>query len=385
MEQKFSKKPDPGCSVAYNQPSFMTSNPNKEYYPFLDGLRALAAFWVLLHHLFVQWELYDYFGKGLSGIYPLVTVGFFGVDVFFVISGFLITGLLLPELKETVNLKRFYVRRFLKIVPHYYAVVLLSVLFLGPTLLEEPSFISYGLFFQNYFGTIDILSHTWSLAVEEHFYLIYPLALLLICRLKNNFLSRIKTLIICLTGVIIFQNILRFIILGDTPILSVPELQRPTHLRLDGLALGCLVKALEVLLAEKGFTYAPWIGKMAFLVGGIFFASLFTDLPALGYCDHWYSFSLASLATALIIFAATLNFCPLAPLLNMPFLRWIGRHSYGIYLWHYIILWVFINRIQLPASLANISLYLLITLSLGILTSLTIERYCLRLRQHLAP
>ena len=99
-----------------------------KYYPFLDGLRAFAVLWVLFRHLHSVIDLAFNFGKYDSIFNRIGFLGFLGVDIFFVISGFLITGLLLPDLDDKIRIKRFYSRRFLKIYPHYIFIVLIGFL-----------------------------------------------------------------------------------------------------------------------------------------------------------------------------------------------------------------------------------------------------------------
>ncbi len=140
----------------------------------LDILRCVAVLLVLGHHGFME------------GLWR--EVGWTGVDLFFVLSGFLISGLLFNEYKKTggINLRRFFIRRGFKIYPAFWAMLLGSVLiafayhkhFYGAYWLHEV------LFIQNYLP--GIWRHTWSLAVEEHFYIVLPLLLLAMCRLSKN-------------------------------------------------------------------------------------------------------------------------------------------------------------------------------------------------------
>ena len=163
------------------------------YRPDIDGLRAVAVIAVILFHLNTNW---------LPG-------GFLGVDIFFVISGYLIGGILYRELSTgTFSLKRFYLRRMRRILPAFFAVVVISVL-VGMFLIIPGSNESIALkrtalasvfFAGNLFCALNAgyftayaemqpLNHLWSLAVEEQFYLIYPL----IYNPQNEKLHRIKT------------------------------------------------------------------------------------------------------------------------------------------------------------------------------------------------
>ena len=129
----------------------------KVYYPFLDSFRAIAILWVMLHH----GMLIASFSYSMPYLDKLSAIGFLGVDIFFVISGFLITGLLINDLDNKIRVKRFYVRRFFKIVPHYLTIVLIGFALLPFNLIpEKPAFVSfasYFLFLQNYVPTIGLL------------------------------------------------------------------------------------------------------------------------------------------------------------------------------------------------------------------------------------
>ena len=169
--------------------SELTSDKALAYRPEVDGLRALAVLIVTLYHFDVV---------GFSG-------GYIGVDIFFVISGYLITSIIVDELHQgTFTLRSFYARRIRRILPALLAVTLCSIPFamviLVPRDLEDfgQSVISVGFFFQNflfysesgYFGgpaELKPLLHTWSLAVEEQFYLLFPLLCLLLAKFKVQY------------------------------------------------------------------------------------------------------------------------------------------------------------------------------------------------------
>lgn len=169
----------------------MSNNSIKrmEYYPFLDGMRTLAIAWIFLNHLNYLFRLATGFIQPFSRwIDHFSQIGTFGVDMFFVISGFLISGLLFEDLDSRVRIKRFYVRRAFKILPQYILIVLVGIVSVCFTKIPEGmlvSSLSYFLMFQNFAHSLFPLEHLWSIAVEEHFYFIYPLlALLFGCLIK---------------------------------------------------------------------------------------------------------------------------------------------------------------------------------------------------------
>lgn len=118
--------------------------------------------------------------------------------MFFIISGFLITGILIPDFKMEINIARFYKRRFFKIVPQFYILIIFTI-FLSVVLTrfgvidENFSFkkiISYFLFTHNYTEPLILLAHMWSIAIEEHFYLVYPLIIYLVFKVTKNSQAR---------------------------------------------------------------------------------------------------------------------------------------------------------------------------------------------------
>ena len=176
--------------------------------------------------------------------YPYVAflekVGWAGVDLFFVLSGFLISGLLFAELKSrgTIRIGRFYVRRGFKIYPAFYALLLLTTLAFA-NYRNRYDFLREALFLQSYWHVEwpHAWPHTWSLAVEEHFYIFLPLLLLALARFKKlRWIPAISValLVICLS--------LRMFAVGRNPRLE--EILCPTHLRADALFLGVLLSYL---------------------------------------------------------------------------------------------------------------------------------------------
>src|SRR5258706_1817958 len=159
----------------------------KYYYPFMDTFRGVAVFWVILHHVYVFFFLDQILGRYQNAFAAFARVGFLGVDMFFVISGFLITGLLIDDLDSNIRKQHFYIRRCFKILPQYFALVAVGIgisYCLSPFDIKSISsqdpnayIFTYFLFFQNYATQIPVLAHTWSLAIEEHFYFFYPLFL----------------------------------------------------------------------------------------------------------------------------------------------------------------------------------------------------------------
>jgi len=312
-----------------------TASPQRAYRPDIDGLRAVAVLLVLLDHIQV---------KRFAG-------GFIGVDVFFVISGYLIGAHILNDLDAgTFSLARFYERRFRRIVPALLAV-LLATTFLAYRYFFPGELVAFGqtevgalfsfsniVFWQQagYFDLPSLLKpllHTWSLGVEEQFYIVFPLLLLLLSRLLRKHLAAVLSILTALGFVAacfytahartaaFFLAPLRAweFLLGTLLVLGIlPALSRPWQRELAAAA-GLLLILVPALLYTENI--------------------LFPGLGALPPC----------LGAALLIASGQAGPSAVSRLLASPPLRAVGLISYSLYLWHWP-LQVFqkTNRILVP-------------------------------------
>src|SRR6267154_3314959 len=312
----------------------MTRNTN------LDILRAVAVLAVLARH----------FGA--------LDCGWAGVDLFFVLSGFLVSGLLFSEWQKSgsMDVKRFYVRRAWRIYPAFYVFLLITSLLIGASL-RIDSFAAAALFVQNYRTGIGptLWTHLWSLAVEEHFYLILPPALWMLARNRFRYLPVVVAVVAVLALVLRFQA-------GST--LSGEEYgvwYTPTHLRLDSLAFGVLLRWLREFHPAR-FTMLARSRWMALPVvaAGFMLAVFPLESPAM----HTYGFTVLYLGFgALLVMVFNRKRSPvLRPLAAM------GKHSYSIYLWHAPFV------LMVPhAGLGYFGLYLALAIGGGILLSKAVE------------
>ena len=289
--------------------------------PSLDGLRALAVLSVILFHC----ESLDRY----RWLQPLRN-GSLGVTCFFVISGLLITKLLLAELDRNtrIDLLAFYLRRAFRIFPPFY-LYLLAVLLLGlfsSVPFGWKSFFYAATYLKNYFPhpTVLFLSHTWSLALEEQFYLLWPACL---------FFVRPRTCLRIAAIAILASPLLRVLTYALVPSMR-DHINYMLHTRLDAIMVGAFlalaghqrvfVKPLEAL--AKPIWLFP--AALYFLVQPALtnrFAGAFT-LPV--------GFSLDALACGLVIHSATtLPTSALGRFLNLRALRHLGIISYSLYLW----------------------------------------------------
>lgn len=286
--------------------------------PSLDGLRTISILLVVISHF-----LYT------IGFSDKLNLGQLGVRVFFVISGFLITGLLLKELDKTstVNLGKFYFRRTLRIFPPYYFYLFVILLFSLIGTIDTPlaSFLPAFTYTSNYIhpNTWN-LGHTWSLSVEEQFYLIYPGVLLLFGRRK----------IVWLLGFLIiispFVRVLSFRFFGDVEAVWITK---GFHSNADALAIGCLLAVSYNYLHRNHFYLLLLNSKMIILAPILIFvfnAQIDHPIIYLGI-----SFSVCSLLIALCIDWAVTHYDDnfVGRFLNSSPMVMLGVMSYSIYLW----------------------------------------------------
>jgi peptidoglycan/LPS O-acetylase OafA/YrhL len=298
---------------------------HRTHIPALDGLRAIAVFLVIFYHF------------GFSGV-----PGGRGVTAFFVLSGFLITWLLLKENEKsgTVSLSGFYMRRVLRIFPAFYCywTLLIILLLLKHQVIPWPHAWSSVFYTSNYYVALNGdpengFSHTWSLAIEEQFYLLWPLAFLM---WRRN-LARLTAHLVCIIGAVwLYRALLVFLFKVDQAYIYAAF-----DTRLDHLMVGCL---LAVVL-KRGVLFSFWkavcsnvylpLLTVALLAASIFLGGLFYDR----YRDV-FGFAVEPILFAVLVIQL-IRFCSSLPWkwIEWPVLRYLGRISYSLYLYQQIILY----------------------------------------------
>lgn len=305
------------------------------YIPALDGLRALAVTLVVAHHALIP---------GFSG-------GFFGVDLFFVLSGFLITSILLNEINATgtVRIGKFYLRRIRRLTPAL-ACLLLGYIVLAPFAWPEASFGHHvrEVFFsaaylsdytRAFTGVPALLGHTWSLAVEEHFYLLWPFVLAALCHcLPLNKLP----LVFCALFVAVSLWRLGCYAAGQE--WPVVYFRFDTHF--SGLCLGALLAALSLNKA------VPRVGMLSLLCAAVFFifTVIFIEWGTLASISAGISFA-ELFAFMLIAHVLAHENTAVARLLSQRGFVFLGQISYGLYLYHAPILLYLVSRYGFWAGL----------------------------------
>jgi peptidoglycan/LPS O-acetylase OafA/YrhL len=310
------------------------SRPSKDYRPTLDGWRAIAILLVMFAH--GGSELFYPGGRFASSAwYSLSLHGAFGVDLFFGISGLLICGRLLDEHEKTggISLGSFYIRRIFRILPPAFAyLAIVGLLAIAGFIAVSPrEWLSSVFFSRNYIvmpeATGWYTGHFWSLAVEEHFYLIWPAALLTLgARRARRYLPAIAI------AVAIWRMADFHWLHGQIwPGVLSDNIYERTDTRFDGLLWGCWialiasVPAYRVALARR---LSPSV--IAGLI--VLLAACLVLNPPLAMA--WEAF-----LVPVILAGTVLNPKPLfSRMLEAPPMRWVGRISYSLYLWQQLFL-----------------------------------------------
>ena len=339
----------------------------------IDGLRAIAVTAVVLYHLGISW----------------IPGGFLGVDLFFVISGYVITRLILDSINQSsaLDLRAFYAARIRRIYPGFLFMVISTIIFIGvwaPEAIKRflsdlpyalSGTINWALVARNqdYFETIGrapLLQHTWSLAVELQFYLIWPIILLTVLKYfgKKN-VARIALIIAIISGTILFLVSLQ---LDQANSAKVSHIYFGTDTHSLGLFLGSALAVswipqnLSANITKRAQDVIDGIGVVGLL--GLISTFLFIDESNASL--YQIAFPLAAIFGCLVIISLVHPASRFAPIISSAPFRWIGQRSYGIYIWHWVIFQVtrpsvdlsgetwalYLARVLLVLALADISL-----------------------------
>ena len=366
------------------------------YSPGLDGLRALAVIAVLLYHADLAW----------------IPGGFLGVEVFFVISGYLITALLLAEWRQRgrIDLKGFWMRRARRLLPALYVLLVVSlafsVVFLpgevarlrGDVLAAFGYVTNWYLLFGHvsYFeavGRPSLLQHLWSLAVEEQFYLLWPPVLALVLAIGASRLRRRRALTVALAGAVASAVAMALLY---APGVDPSRIYYGTDTRSTGLLCGAAVAFLwlpddkyrpsetrhhRLELATRGRFRRRWGWTAPLLLDVVGFAALGAlvwfclNLGEFRPLLYEGGFALVALATVATIMAVVHPYSFMgARVLGSAPLRWIGVRSYGIYLWHWPVFMVTRPDLDVPIEgLPLLALRLSVTVLLADLSYRFVE------------
>lgn len=339
----------------------------------IDGLRAIAVTAVVLYHLGISW----------------IPGGFLGVDLFFVISGYVITRLILDSINRSsaLDLRGFYWARLRRIYPGFLFMLFSTIIFIGvwapeavKRFLKDLPYALTGTMnwslvarHQDYFETIGrppLLQHTWSLAVELQFYLIWPIILLTILKYfgKRN-VARAALLIAMISGAALFIVSLK---LDASNAQQVSHVYFGTDTHSLGLFLGSALAVswipqnLSANIEKRAQDVVDGIG----VVGLLGLISTFLFIDETNATLYRIAFPLAGIFGCLVIISLVHPASRFAPVISSAPFAWIGERSYGIYIWHWVVFQVtrptvditgdpwalYLARILLVLALADISL-----------------------------
>jgi peptidoglycan/LPS O-acetylase OafA/YrhL len=347
----------------------MAAKRSIQYIPAIDGLRALAVIAVMFYHLGFSW----------------IPGGFLGVDLFFVISGYVITRMLLDSIAQSggLDLRGFYLARLRRLLPALLFMLTTTVIAVGiwapdtiKRLLVDTPFALTGTINwwlvaneQDYFESIGrppLLQHTWSLAVEAQFYLIWPLILYFILKKFGKKHIPVAALSIAAASGIALLLVSFSIDAANASKVSHVYFGTDTHsigLFLGAaLAVSWIPQNFRVEISRKGQNFIDGIGVIGFI--GILATFLFIDAsnPAM----YKIAFPLAGIFGAAIIASIVHPASRFAPVLQNKVLLWIGERSYAIYLWHWVIFQVTRPTVDLAGQAwALYSLRILIVFALA--------------------
>jgi len=316
--------------------------------------------------------------------------GWVGVDLFFVLSGFLVSGLLFAEYKSrgSLSIARFYVRRGWKIYPPFYALIATTIavsVVLGAKVPPMP-LVSELVFLQSYFP--GLWNHTWSLAVEEHFYFLLPLLLTLMLRWNRGSPNPLKPVLALAAGVAISAFLMRLLNWHyRTPYSHLTHLY-PSHLRLDSLFFGVAISYVYHFHTDRfKATFTPsqrWLIPGGTILLAPAFAFQLETTPFI----FTVGLTLFYFGSGMLLVGVLLRDLP-----HNCFTAWLaslGAHSYSIYLWHMAMRNWGISGIERilgsPLSFnGRTTVYLVGSLVIGVVMAKLVEVPSLRLRDNWFP
>jgi peptidoglycan/LPS O-acetylase OafA/YrhL len=344
--------------MTVSHPTIQRPTTQRRYYPELDGVRAIAAIMVMLFHS----------SQAGLPIHGLINLGQTGVDLFFVLSGFLITSILLTHRQhDWTEVRVFYARRSLRIFPLYFGYLVLL------RLIGRSVSWPYWAYLQNFYNAFSIQvsgpTHFWSLAVEEHFYLVWPFLVLFAPR---------RILVPVLWILVAGAPILRYCLT-----LQGIQVFYLTFTRIDGLAAGALIAALHGKIQRfKALTIVSGMITCAIL---LFVTSYFGRGRDLAwFIAVKYSITTALYSLLIMWLLASPN-SVIPSLFRWSPLRFVGRVSYGLYVFHPLIFALLFERMAMSRAIVKGTIGFAAVFCVATASWYFFERPFIRMKDHLVP
>jgi peptidoglycan/LPS O-acetylase OafA/YrhL len=342
--------------------------------PALDGVRAVAVGSILVFHTSALRFLYPQWLPG----------GHYGVDLFFVLSGFLITSILLRERNDTggIRIGAFYGRRFLRLIPallFVLAVHFVVVLLEHDNVRVELQTVASAVFYYfNWRVVLGIpgnndLGQLWSLSIEEQFYFVWPVVLVGLMALR----ARLRFVVTFLCLLIVVVAVRRWTMLDAGVSSFVVDVRTDT--RVDALLIGCLASVLWTYgkVPRRGLPVAGTIG--AIVIGLLFWFKEPTPMSYEGLRQ------LFAISTAVVLLAVVDGRWFGNRVLALTPLRAIGRISYALYLWHFPVYWWVSRHVPEPHRTPVVLLAVGLSFAMATISYFLVERPALRLKARLEP
>jgi peptidoglycan/LPS O-acetylase OafA/YrhL len=369
----------------------------RRHFPVLDGLRGLAIIAVLFRH---SSSIFEAHGPLTRWFLPFMDFGGWGVDLFFVLSGFLITGILIDTRAAINRGTSFYGRRIVRIFPVYY-------LALGLVLLLEPHFawiheaaniqtltdrLAYLFYFQNWIPLWhhgdypeSFIGHFWSLAVEEQFYMIWPA---IVWHLSARAVIRLCAVALSIIFVVRILLVLHFG-LGVWVFAF-------TITRADGLFVGA---AIAAIYATRGAISNRFLGSSAAIgMGALAVIAIIGPARQLWLTGTYMAMlgipAVALLSGVLIVYCLQFTESPLGRFFQQRWLRMFGKYSYGMYVWHFPIFYgmhhLFEQRsvvfpLKTPVGFLYVGILIALSYAVAWISFNGYEQWFLRLKSHFEP
>lgn len=358
----------------------------RRYFPELDGLRFVAAFLVIVHHLPLELKPERHIHEFIRIIGEF---GWVGVDIFLVLSSYLIFTLLLAErrINGDISLRDFYIRRSLRIFPLYFLNILLAFFVFPPLLYPEGPIraaisqhlfpmltftgnLSYMVFTES---RLPFFAHLWTISVEEQFYVLAPLLALFASYFRRNAW-------LIAAAVLLLSFAMRFYVLANG--IPYPAVWVFTLCRLDPFVVGAVCAAILHMRPTLRTLPIGWVFSIL-AVAGFSFVAQFPNIYQSRHAS--WQLTVVALSAGFLLLGAVLP-RGLQAMLTFPGIPYLGKISFGIYVYHYVVIWCVSKYLYVSPSgsltqfILQLSVVTLVTVAIALVSYLMWERPFLRMK-----